>query len=157
MCLTVNSINNTERYIKRCYKSIIGGWPDFYKTSIVHAVIPGNGWLLPNNKFEKKFYLYDDADITIGVIHSWEQERSPLCVEKNQKYRREAYAIGHLATGTKRDIISRALYIPFCDRLPDRRQKTEEILNNIMQYKTRKEMIAALNIEFPFLKGWLDD
>jgi hypothetical protein len=100
------------------------------------AEIPVNGWLFPENNLRKQVY-WDDI-IRGGVIHSYMSKKWGF---SGMAY--ESYSFGVVAFGKHGDMVSRALYIPDCDK---RKKKSVDIIRALPYNLTKKILLEQLPI-----------
>lgn len=153
MCLQVAFVVNNKQKcrVMKAWKRL-GCLGLNYVTPYQDKIVPTHGLLTPSSVSKKADFVYGDR-IHGGFIHSYYTpmetarwwQRPSNCVENR------AFAIGVVAWGDShpdhQDQVSRALYIPECDRDVTRRARRFEMLSS-KKMPTVKQLVA----EFPELK-----
>jgi len=138
MCLTVLHVvnNRTAARVMKAYKCLDYEQRTYFQTS----PIPRDGLLLPRYLIkETDFSFYEK--IEGGLIHSYYLSGHGYYGDKY-----DAFAIGVLAWGNNGDQVSLGLYIPDCDKTPDK-EKRIKILG-----RDKAPSVAKLLEIFPRLK-----
>lgn len=159
MCLRVAYVVNDKRQcrVMKAWKrlaSYFSHGDQRFCTPFMAVVVPTSGLLLPRPHSSRSRFWFDFV-IEGGFIHSyyrpmpnanWSQRPTGL-----QTHEYPAFAIGVVAWGdmekTHQDQVSRAVYIPECDRDENRRARRVKLLSS-KKMPTVNQLVA----EFPELK-----
>lgn len=144
MCLQVTKL--IRRTVMKCNKILK---EDRYTcelvTKYIDTIVPTNGWLLPERKSSIK--IKHDTNVHGGFIHAYTSTKKTRTTFSSCYYKRLmciAYAIKVEAIGSNKDLICRAMYIPYADKTANK----GSTIAFLSKPRTTKEIIK----KFPFLK-----